>query len=91
MILPPELTDLEKKFITSILSHPDNSVGRNEKQLPVFLGEVFLTLLASELLPISKMEEVFSNYEGSKTEIAFLDLFLQVISFSNILSLLHQT
>jgi len=87
MILPPELSDLEKKFILNNLAYHDNSHNEIEKQLPVFLGEVFLTLLASELLPSSKIEEFFHNYEGSKIEIAFLDLFLKIISFSNILSI----
>jgi len=86
MILPPELSDLEKDYITNYLDFRDISNSMKEKQLTKFLGEVFLTLLTSSLLPYAKLEEIINNYEGSKSGIAFLDLFLKIITVSDIIS-----
>ncbi|MHA1443732.1 MAG: hypothetical protein ACTSR4_03160, partial [Candidatus Hodarchaeales archaeon] len=87
MILPPELSDLEKNFLTNnLVFHENSSIKKEEKQTS-FLGEVFLTFIASVLLPTSKMEKIFHNCEGSKSSITFIDLFLQIVNLSDIISL----
>ncbi|MHA1236731.1 MAG: Eco57I restriction-modification methylase domain-containing protein, partial [Candidatus Hodarchaeales archaeon] len=87
MILPPELSDLEKNFLTNNLVFHENSSIKKEEQHTSFLGEVFLTFIASVLLPTSKMEKIFHNCEGSKSSITFIDLFLQIVNLSDIISL----
>ncbi|MCK4849482.1 MAG: hypothetical protein KAT16_10670, partial [Candidatus Heimdallarchaeota archaeon] len=86
MSSPPGLNDLEKNFLTNNLVFQENSSIKKEEQLTTFIGEVFLTFMASELLPLSKMEELINNFEGSKSGIAFFDLFLRIINLSDIIS-----
>ncbi|MHA1944465.1 MAG: Eco57I restriction-modification methylase domain-containing protein [Candidatus Hodarchaeales archaeon] len=86
MILPPELSILEKDFITKKLNPVDNSKLNREEQLLSLLGEIFFTLLASKLMTPSKILDLTRKYEHSKSEIFFIDLFRQIIDLSDIIS-----
>ncbi len=86
MILPPELSCLEKDFITKKLKSTDNSKLNKEEQLLTLLGELFITLLASRLLTISKLRVLTQKHENSKSDMFFNDLFHLIIEQSDIIS-----
>ncbi|MHA1978947.1 MAG: Eco57I restriction-modification methylase domain-containing protein [Candidatus Hodarchaeales archaeon] len=86
MILPPELSNIEKDFITKNLNLVDNSKVNREKQLLKFLGEIFFTLLASKLMTPTNLTDLTQRYAHSKSVISFTDLFHQIIDLSDIIS-----
>jgi methylase of polypeptide subunit release factors len=86
MIFPPELSIIEKDFITKNLKLLDNSKLNREEHLLTLLGEIFFTLLASKLMTPSKLLDLTQNYEHLKSEIIFIDLFHQIIDLSDIIS-----
>jgi methylase of polypeptide subunit release factors len=86
MNLPPGLSNLEEKFLTKYVNSQDESGNEEEEKLTSLLGEVFLSLLVSNLVPISKIGELLNNYKGSRSGVAFIDLFLEIIKLSDILS-----
>ena len=86
MILPPELSCLEKDFIIAKLKPVNDSKSNREKKLLTLVGEIFFTLLASKLLTSSKLTDITQKYEESKSEVSFTDFFRQIIDHSDIIS-----